>query len=177
MEEASGLAMRRSCERHRVVDMSFNGLKSAVRLVARDGGAFLIASDGAVQCVDVGLDGLANFGAGLRDQAFHVRGCVRVASVFRGGAQPLRGGFGNVCLKFFQPFGQIQDLVRIDALAVRIVEFVRVGDDALEVECARLYHLQEVGGRTDLRGQKEDGQVVVGDEALGGARELGANRV
>ena len=51
------------------------------------------------------------------------------------------------------------------------------GDSTLEVEGAGLDEFDEVGKGSELRGEKEDGQVIIRDQTLGGSGELATDGV
>lgn len=113
-----------------------------------EGGAFLIAADGAVEGVEVGLDGFADLVGDFGRVGFG----KGVVGVFFG------GGGADVGFEVVKAAGEGEEVGGVDGGCV-VVGGV---DGALEVEGPGLDHLDEVGDGTDFRGEDEYREVVVG---------------
>lgn len=79
-------------------------------------------------------------------------------------------------LEFIKSRGQLDDLACVDLDLLRRRRR-RGRDDPLQMQRARLHQLQQMREWPDLRGEQEDGQVVVRDQALGRAGQLCADGV
>lgn len=143
-------AFGRGGERDGVGHAGFEVLEAGFRLQRQEGGALFVAADGAVEGVEVGLEGFADFGCEVGGGD----GAVLEGGWF-GGA-----GVGDVGFEFVEAGGEVVDGGGGDGGGGGVLVGV-VGDDALEVEGSGLDHFDEVGEGAQFGGEEEDCEVVV----------------
>ncbi|KAH8716263.1 hypothetical protein HC256_005040 [Beauveria bassiana] len=161
-------------ERNGVLDARIHGGKVGVDVRLQQRRLFLVAAHGAVERVEFRLDGVA-YVLG-QDSLLRGLGGLLIA-VGLGFVFLSKDGVASRRRVRLEPVQALK--YGIDAQAVgggQRAKWVAV-HDALQVQRARLHQLDHVREHAYLGDEDEDGQIVVGDEALRRTAQLRANHV